>query len=192
MAMIIYCVLPLWFKWVYSSFSPLPFTFLTQLCVRPPQTTILPFCISFSWGRSWSLPPVQLSRNFVHSSSGTLSDLISWIYLSLPLYNCKGIWFRSHLNGLMVSPTFFNLSLNFALRSSWSEPQSAPSLVFADCIELLHLWLLACYRTQGCKESDLPEWRNWLTILIVRFRIILRGSYSKDHSYFRNSKARFN
>ena len=25
--------------------------------------------------------------------------------------------------------------------SSWSEPQSAPGLVFADCIELLHLWL---------------------------------------------------
>ena len=23
----------------------------------------------------------------------------------------------------------------------FSEPQSAPSLVFADCIELLHLWL---------------------------------------------------
>ena len=41
----------------------------------------------------------------------------------------------------MVFPTLFNLSLNLAIRSSWSEPQSAPSLVFADCIELLHLWL---------------------------------------------------
>ena len=41
----------------------------------------------------------------------------------------------------MVVPTFFNLSLNLAIRSSWSEPQSAPGLVFADCIELLHLWL---------------------------------------------------
>ena len=29
----------------------------------------------------------------------------------------------------MVFPTFFNLSLNFAIRSSWSEPQSAPGLV---------------------------------------------------------------
>ena len=38
------------FKWVYLSFS--------QLFVRPPQTTILPFCISFSWGWSWSLPLV--------------------------------------------------------------------------------------------------------------------------------------
>ena len=41
----------------------------------------------------------------------------------------------------MVFPTFFNLSLNLAIRSSWSEPQSAPGLVFADCIDLLHLWL---------------------------------------------------
>ena len=37
--------------------------------------------------------------------------------------------------------TFFNLSLNLAIRISWSEPQSAPSLVFADCIKLFHLWL---------------------------------------------------
>ena len=31
----------------------------SQLFVRPPQTTILPFYISFSWGWSWSLPPEQ-------------------------------------------------------------------------------------------------------------------------------------
>ena len=41
----------------------------------------------------------------------------------------------------MVFPTVFNLSLNFAIWCSWSEPQSAPGLVFADCLELLHLWL---------------------------------------------------
>ena len=28
----------------------------------------------------------------------------------------------------MVFPTLFNLSLNLAIRSSWSEPQSAPGL----------------------------------------------------------------
>ena len=39
----------------------------------------------------------------------------------------------------MVFPTLFNLSLNFAIRSWWSEPQSVPGYVFADCIELLHL-----------------------------------------------------
>ena len=39
----------------------------------------------------------------------------------------------------MVFPTFFNLSLTLAIRCPWSVPQSAPGLVFADCIELLHL-----------------------------------------------------
>ena len=42
--------------------------------------------------------------------------------------------------GLVVFPIFFNLSLNFSIRSL-SEPQSAPGLVFADCIKLLHLLL---------------------------------------------------
>ena len=37
-------------------FSPL---FFSQLFVRPPQTTILLFCISFPGGWSWSLSPVQ-------------------------------------------------------------------------------------------------------------------------------------
>ena len=33
--------------------------FFSQLFVRPHQRTILHFCISFSLGWSWSLPPVQ-------------------------------------------------------------------------------------------------------------------------------------
>ena len=36
------------------------------------------------------------------------------------------------VNGLFVFPTLLNLSLNFAIRSSGSEPQSAPGLVFVD------------------------------------------------------------
>ena len=46
----------------------------------------------------------------------------------------EGISFRSYLNGLVVFPTFYNLSLNFSIRSLLSEPQSAPSLVFTDCV----------------------------------------------------------
>ena len=48
------------FKWVYFPFLfcfLLPF--FSQLFVRPPQTAILLFCISFSWGWSCSLSPVQ-------------------------------------------------------------------------------------------------------------------------------------
>ena len=48
------------------------------------------------------------------------------------------IWFSSYLNGLVVFSTFSNLSLNFAIRSSWSEPESTPGLVFA-----FELW---CWR----------------------------------------------
>ena len=67
------------FKWVYLSFSPcFSFIFFSQLFVRPPQTILLLFCISFSWEWSWTLPPVQYHTS-VYSSSGPLSDLIPWI-----------------------------------------------------------------------------------------------------------------
>ena len=126
------------FKWVYLSFSPcLLQLFFYQLFVRPPQTTILPF-LCFFFLRMVLIPAsCTMSRTSVHSVSGTLS-IRSNPLNPLPLYNCK-LWFQSYLNGLVVSPTFFNLSLDLAIRSSWSEPQSTPGLVFADCIELLHI-----------------------------------------------------
>ena len=66
------------------------FHFFSQLFVRPHQTTILPFCISFSWGWAWSLPPVQCHKPpSIVLQALCLSDLIPWIYLSVPLYNHK-------------------------------------------------------------------------------------------------------
>ena len=65
--------------------------FFSQLFVRPLQTTILPFCTSFSWGWSWSLSPVQCHEPLsIVLQALSLSDLIPWIYFSLPLYNHKG------------------------------------------------------------------------------------------------------
>ena len=46
-----------------------------------------------------------------------LPDIIPWIYLSPPLYNHK-IFDRSYMNGLVVFPTFFNLSLNLQLEAN--------------------------------------------------------------------------
>ena len=43
-------------------------------------------------------------------------------------------WSGVPLPSPVVFPTFFNLSLNLEIRSSWSEPQSAPSLVFANSV----------------------------------------------------------
>ena len=78
------------FKWVYLSFSPLLFSSFHSY-VRPPQTAIWPFCISFSWRWSWSLSPVQCHEplSIVHQALCRL-DLLPWIYFSLPLYNHKG------------------------------------------------------------------------------------------------------
>ena len=48
----------------------------------------------------------------------------------------------------MVFPPFFNLSLNLAIRSSCSEPQSIPGLVFVDCIDK------KAFLTNQCKEIE--------------------------------------
>ena len=80
---------------MFKSFFPFllffSLLFFSQLFVRPPQTAILLLCISFSWGWSWSLSPEQCHKpqSIVHQAL-YLSDLIPWIYLSLPLYNHKG------------------------------------------------------------------------------------------------------
>ena len=58
----------LFFGTLYSNGYLFPFLlclsllFFSQLFIRPPQATILPFCISFSWGWSWSLPPVECHK----------------------------------------------------------------------------------------------------------------------------------
>ena len=72
----------------------------------------------------------------------------------------------------MVFPTFFNFSLNLAIRSSWSEPQSAPGLVFADCIE------------QMCAEKDFVHRKNMCRINHVYK--ILKSTIFLAHS--RNSE----
>ena len=58
------------FAFSFSSFSAI---------LKSPQATILPFCISFSWGWFWSLPPIPC-----HEPPSTvlqvlcLSDLTFW------------------------------------------------------------------------------------------------------------------
>ena len=47
----------------------------------------------------------------------------------------------------MVFPTFFNLSLNLAIRSSWSEPQLAPGVVVFP-------------RSVGAQYATGDQWRN--------------------------------
>ena len=106
------------FKWVYLSFSPLPFTSLlfSDICKASSDPT-LPFCFSFPWGWVLSPPPVQCRE--------PLSVVLQALYQIPSLefichFHC--ITASSYLNGLVVFPTFFSFSLNLAIRSSWSVP----------------------------------------------------------------------
>ena len=80
------------FKWVYLSFSPLLFTSLlfTAIC-KSSSDSNFSFLHLFFLGLVLFLVSCTMSQTSIHSSSGTLSDLIPWIYLSLSLYNHKGI-----------------------------------------------------------------------------------------------------
>ena len=72
-----------------SFFSPLSFTSLlfSAIC-KACSDNHFAFFISFSWGWFWSLPPVQCYEpSSIVLQALCLSDLIPWIYLSLPLYN---------------------------------------------------------------------------------------------------------
>ena len=123
-----------------GSFSPLSFASLlfTAIC-KTSSDNRFAFLHFFFLAVVLITASCTVSRTS-HSSSGTLSDLIPWIFLSLPLYNRKG-FDLGHTWMVEWFSLLFNWSLNFAIRNSWSEPQSALRLIFADCIELLHLQL---------------------------------------------------
>ena len=74
--------------YVFPFFLCLSLLFFSQLFAKPPQTTIMHFCITFSWGWSWSLPPVQCYKPLsIVLQAVCLPDLIPWIYSSPPVYN---------------------------------------------------------------------------------------------------------
>ena len=78
------------FKWVYLSFTPLPFTsFLFTAICKASSDDHFTFLHFFIMGMVLIPASCTMSRTSVHNSSGTLSDLILWIYLSLTLYNPK-------------------------------------------------------------------------------------------------------
>ena len=57
--------------YIFPFLACLSLLFYSQLFVRPPQTAILLFCISFSWGWSWFLSTVQCHEppSIVHQDS---------------------------------------------------------------------------------------------------------------------------
>ena len=108
------------------------FSFFLSYLLRPPQTTTLPSCISFSWGWFWSSPPVQCYKPLsIVLQPLCLPDLVPWIYSSPPLYNHKQF---ECPNGfpyfLQIESEFYNKELMF-----WATVSSR------SCTELFHLRL---------------------------------------------------
>ena len=130
-----------------------------------------------------------MSWTSLYCSSGTLSDLIPWIYFPLPVYNQR-ISFRAYLNGLVVFPTFSNFSLNLANKefmiratvSSWScfcwlyrvFPSSAAKNVSiwfqywpSGDVQIKSL-LLCCWKRVFAMTSAL-SWQNSVTLCPASF-----------------------
>ena len=76
------------FRWLYLSFSPLPLTFLLfiGLCKTSSENHFA-FLHFFFLGMVLITSSCTMSQTSIHSSSGTVSYRIPWIYLSLLLYN---------------------------------------------------------------------------------------------------------
>jgi len=79
------------FGWVYLFFSSLPLaSFLFSAICKASLENHFAFFHFFFLEIVLITASCTLSWTSVHSSSGTLSDLIPWIYLLLQLYNHKG------------------------------------------------------------------------------------------------------
>ena len=107
------------FRYVYLSLLLcLLLLVFPQLFIKPLRTTTLLFCISFSLGWFWSLPPVPCYELLSIVLQALCLPDLSLESICHFHYIIIGISFRLYVNGLVVSPTFFNLSVNFEIRSS--------------------------------------------------------------------------
>ena len=97
-----------------SFLSPLPFTSLlfSAIC-KASSDNHFDFLHFFSLGMVLIPASCTMSWILIHNSLGTLSIRSNPLNLFITsTVQSLGIWFRSYLNGLVVFPTFFNLSLN--------------------------------------------------------------------------------
>ena len=134
------------FRWVYLSFFPLPCTSLLFSAIwKASSGNSLYFLLLWFSGIVLITASCPMLRTSIHSSSGTLSDLLPWIYLLLPLHSQKGFDLG---HTWMAKIPFFHQSLNFAIRSSWSETVSSQS-----CFCRLRPWCVPRLCILTCKSE---------------------------------------
>ena len=124
------------FNWMYLCLSPLFCASLrSSATCKASSDDHLAFLLFFFFVMALLTASYTILWTSVHSSSGTLLTRSSPLNLFITsTVNSYGVWFKSYLAGLVSLLLFFSLSLNFAMKSWLSDPQSAPGLVFADCV----------------------------------------------------------
>ena len=107
------------FNRMYLSLSILLSTFLHSSTIRKASSdNHFAFLLFFFFGMALFTASWTILRTSVHSSSGTLLSRPGPLNLCVTsTVNSYGIWFKSYLAVLMFFPVFFNLSLNFVMRS---------------------------------------------------------------------------
>ena len=139
------------FKRVYLSFSLLHFTSLlfSTICKASADNH---FALLHFFFLEMILVTVccTVLQSSIHNSTGTLSDLIHWIYLSLPIYNHK--WF--HL-GCMSLASDFPYTLQFK-----SEFCNKELMIWATVSSQSCFWWLyrASASVYGILQTRILEW----------------------------------
>ena len=109
-------------RYIFPFLLCLALLFFSQLFVKPPQTTILPFHFPFSWRWSWSLPPISsVQFSSVAQSCPTLCDPMNRSTPGLPVHPQLLKFTQTHVHrvGDAIQPSH--------LLSSPSPPAPNPS-----------------------------------------------------------------
>ena len=132
--------------WCHPTISSSVIPFSSRLQSFPASGSFQMTVIFIRWPKYWNF-------SFSFSSSNEYSGLISFRMDWLDLLEVQGTLknllqhhrskpsILQQISSTKFQQNFFNKFLNLTIRSSWSEQQSALSFVFADCIEILYLWL---------------------------------------------------
>ena len=117
------------FSWIHACLSPLLFTSLLPFAIcEASSDNHFAFLLFFFFGMVLFAPPVQCHGPLTTVLQAQCLQVLIPRICSLPLLHIHS-GFKSYLAGLVVFPSFFSSSLKFAVRSCWSEPQSAPGLI---------------------------------------------------------------
>ena len=162
------------FRWIYLCFSSLPFTSLlfSAIC-KASSDNHFAFWHFFFLVIFLITASCTMSQTFVHSSLDTLSDLIPWIYLSLPLYNRKGfdLGYTWMVYGF---PYFLHFKSEFSSKefriwatvSSWPcfcwLYRAAPCGMNHTCVPCIGGWILSHWPAR-----EVPSWWFWFAIFII-------------------------